>query len=70
MLDNNCQDARAAKSTKPACEQLRPKDLEDIQTIVKKYPTMDVKRIEKWVKAFGEAMEMPDLWDLIKSLLK
>lgn len=48
----------------------RPKDLEDIRTIADKYPDLDVKRIEKWVKAFGEVLETPDLWGLIESLLK
>ena len=48
----------------------RPKDLEDIRTIADKYPRLDVKRIKKWVKAFGEVLETPDLWDLIKSLLQ
>ncbi len=48
----------------------RPKDLEDIRTIADKYPNLDMERIEKWVKDFGDALETPDLWDLIKSLLK
>lgn len=48
----------------------RPKDLEDIRTIADKYPNLDVKRIENWVKDFGEVLETPDLWDLVKSLLK
>jgi predicted nucleotidyltransferase len=48
----------------------RPKDLEDIRTIADKYPKLDVKRIEKWVKDFGEALETPALWDLVKSLLQ
>jgi predicted nucleotidyltransferase len=48
----------------------RPKDVEDIRTIAAKYPDLDVKRIEKWVKAFGDVLETPDLWDTIKSLLK
>ena len=48
----------------------RPKDLEDIRTIAEKYPNMDVRRIEKWVKAFGDVLETPELWDLIESLLK
>lgn len=48
----------------------RSKDLEDIRTIAEKYPNLDVKRIEKWVKAFGEVLETPDLWDSISSLLK
>lgn len=48
----------------------RPKDLEDIRTIAAKYPNLDVRRIEQWVKAFGEVMEAPDLWDLIEPLLR
>jgi predicted nucleotidyltransferase len=48
----------------------RPKDLEDIRTIADKYPNMDIERIKRWVKAFGEVLETPDLWDLVKSLLK
>jgi predicted nucleotidyltransferase len=48
----------------------RPKDLEDIRTIAEKYPNLDVKRIEQWVKAFGEVLETPDLWELIRLLLK
>jgi predicted nucleotidyltransferase len=48
----------------------RPKDLEDIRTIAEIYPNLDVGRIEEWVKAFGEVLEMPELLDLVKSLLK
>lgn len=48
----------------------RPKDLEDIRTIAGKYPNLDVGRIEKWVKAFGEILETPELLDLVRSLLK
>ncbi len=48
----------------------RPKDLEDIRTIAEKYPDLDVERIREWVKSFGEVLETPDLWDLVKSLLK
>jgi uncharacterized nucleotidyltransferase DUF6036 len=47
----------------------RPKDLEDIRTIADNYSRLDVDRIEKWVKAFGEVLETPELWDLVKSLL-
>jgi len=48
----------------------RPKDLDDIRTIADKYPDLDRKRIEKWVKSFGEALELPDLWNQIEPLLK
>ena len=41
----------------------RPKDLEDIRTIVDKNPNLDIARIRQWVKSFAEVLEMPDLWD-------
>jgi len=48
----------------------RPKDLEDIRTIVDKNPGLDIARIEKWVKQFAEVLEMPSLWDDIVGILK
>lgn len=48
----------------------RPKDMEDIRTIAAKYPDLDVKRIKEWVRAFGEILETPELWDAVKALLK
>ncbi|MGQ9832678.1 MAG: nucleotidyltransferase [Candidatus Villigracilaceae bacterium] len=47
----------------------RPKDLEDIRTLANKYPNLDMKRIEEWVKAFGEVLETPELWEMVKPLL-
>jgi len=47
----------------------RPKDLEDIRTLVDKHPNLDYRRIEHWVKSFAEALENPDLWDKIKQVL-
>lgn len=47
----------------------RPKDLEDIRTLVIKYPNLDIKRIKRWVTDFAEILEMPDLWKLIESIL-
>jgi predicted nucleotidyltransferase len=48
----------------------RPKDLEDIRTIVDKYPNLDNQRIEQWVKEFAGALEQPELWNQISPLLK
>lgn len=48
----------------------RPKDLDDIQTIADNCPSLDVDRVEKWVKSFGDALELPDLWDQIRLLLR
>ena len=48
----------------------RPKDLEDIRTIAEKYQTLDIQRIERWVKAFAGVLEQPDLWGQIELLLE
>jgi hypothetical protein len=48
----------------------RPKDLEDIRTIADKYPDLDMARVEGWVRTFGVALELPDLWEEIKLLFK
>lgn len=48
----------------------RPKDLEDIRTIVGKNPKLDTARIKKWIKSFGEVLEMPSLWDDIAETFK
>ena len=48
----------------------RPKDLEDIRTIAEKYPNLDMHRIQMWVTGFGELLETPNLWEIIKALLK
>lgn len=48
----------------------RPKDIEDIRTIVDKYPDLDQHRIEHWVKKFAELMETPELWGQIEKILK
>jgi hypothetical protein len=47
----------------------RPKDLEDIRAIVASHPNLDKGRIRFWVEQFGEALESPDLWNSIFSLL-
>jgi predicted nucleotidyltransferase len=48
----------------------RPKDLEDIRTIVDKNPKLDIPRIERWVKQFADVLEMPSLWDDIADILE
>lgn len=47
----------------------RPKDLEDIRNLSRKYPDLDVARIELWVKQFSELLELPELWIQIKRIL-
>lgn len=47
----------------------RPRDLEDIRTIVDSNPDLDKKRIEKWVRAFADVLEMPEIWKDVKKIL-
>ena len=43
----------------------RPKDLLDIQSLVRAAPTLDIEYIKKWVKEFEAALETPQLWEAI-----
>jgi hypothetical protein len=47
----------------------RPKDLLDIQAIIESHPDLDRERIKYWVREFGQALGMPELWDDIATLL-
>jgi len=47
----------------------RPKDLEDIRAISASHPDLDTERIRSWVEQFREALEQPDLWTRVLSLL-
>jgi hypothetical protein len=47
----------------------RPKDFEDIRTLVDSHPDLDRHRIEQWVNSFAEALEIPNLWDKIEQIL-
>jgi hypothetical protein len=47
----------------------RPKDLADIQAISASNPNLDRARIRFWVDQFGQALELPDLWNDISKLL-
>jgi len=47
----------------------RPKDIEDIRTIVDKNPNLDIQRIQSWVETFAEPLGAPNLWDEIKKIL-
>ncbi len=47
----------------------RPKDLSDIQAIAASHPEVDKGRIQFWVKQFGDALDLPDLWESIEKLL-
>jgi hypothetical protein len=48
----------------------RPKDMEDIRTLVDKYPNLDLARIKRWVKDYAKTMEAPELWNDIRTILK
>lgn len=41
----------------------RPKDLLDIQGIIRNHPHLDRRRIQDWVTQFANLLERPELWD-------
>jgi predicted nucleotidyltransferase len=47
----------------------RPKDLADIQAIADNHTNLDKERIRFWVQQFGEALDLPELWDYISKLI-
>jgi hypothetical protein len=48
----------------------RPKDMEDIRTLVDKYPDLELARIKRWVKDYARTMEAPELWNDVRRILK
>ncbi|HDN80168.1 MAG TPA: hypothetical protein ENG33_06875 [Chloroflexi bacterium] len=48
----------------------RPVDLEDIRAVIAKHPNLDRERIRRWIQAFAEVLEMPELWEDIAPLLE
>lgn len=47
----------------------RPKDLMDIQAIAASHHDLDKMRIRYWVEQFGEALDLPELWNEISKNL-
>lgn len=47
----------------------RPQDLEDIRNVLDVNPDLDFKRIKYWVKEFAKVLEMPEIFDDLKSIL-
>ena len=48
----------------------RPQDMIDVETILRAYPKLDRKRIQKWVKDFSEVLENPDILNDLKKMMK
>jgi hypothetical protein len=47
----------------------RPKDLADIRAIAASHSDLDRERIRYWVEQFGDASDLPQLWQSIHELL-
>jgi len=48
----------------------RGKDLLDIEGVLASHPDLDRVRVERWVREFAAALDMPELWDDIAPLLR
>jgi predicted nucleotidyltransferase len=47
----------------------RPRDMEDIRTLVQVYPGMDSRRVEYWLEQYAELLETPEIWYDVKRIL-
>jgi predicted nucleotidyltransferase len=47
----------------------RSKDLIDLQSVCENATDLDLTRIEHWVKAFADVLEIPELWEEIKKII-
>ena len=47
----------------------RPSDLIDIQSIAEIHVDLDRKRVEYWLRQYGELLDEPELWDRTEPLL-
>lgn len=48
----------------------RPRDLEDVRTILLKNPDIDLRYIEEWLKEFDNSMEGSNLLQIFNEILK
>jgi predicted nucleotidyltransferase len=48
----------------------RARDLYDIESLVAVHARLDVRRIERWVKEFANALEMPEIFSDLQTILK
>lgn len=48
----------------------RPRDLQDIATILEIYPEMDWQRVRQWVQEFARVLEMPEIFDDLQQIRK
>jgi hypothetical protein len=47
----------------------RPRDLSDIESLLDAHAKLDIKRIERWVREFSGALDMPEIVRDMESLL-
>lgn len=47
----------------------RERDLLDIEGLVAAHPDLDVRRVRRWVRAFADALETPELYDDLQQRL-
>ncbi len=48
----------------------RPKDMADVDSILKIYKIIDVKRMRFWISEFSNVLEMPEIIERFERILK
>ena len=47
----------------------RPQDLADIEAILAAQPRLNLRRVQRWVREFSEALSMPEILRDLEALL-
>jgi hypothetical protein len=47
----------------------RPRDIADIEGLLASNPSLDLKRVRKFVRLFADALESPERWETLERLL-
>jgi predicted nucleotidyltransferase len=48
----------------------RPRDMMDIENVIRANPDLDVERIRRWVREFSAVLDMPEIHSNLEILLK
>ncbi len=48
----------------------RERDVVDVEGLLAAYPDLDIRRVRRWVRAFADALETPEIYDDLDQQLK
>jgi hypothetical protein len=48
----------------------RERDVMDVEGLLAAHPKLDVKRVRRWVRAFADTLELPEIYEDLQQRLK